>query len=108
MESELPAVDERDWTYEVADRIETAVDTIKSRTTVPVFQVANTLIYAVVAGILGGTALFLIVLAIVRLLDAYIPIYPVGRRVWIVDAGMAAIFLGVGLFVWRQRIPKNA
>jgi hypothetical protein len=99
--------DERDWTYEVTDRIESAVDTVRSRTTVPVFRAANTLIYGIVAGIFGGAMVFLLILAFVRFLDVYLPFYPEGRRVWVVYAGLAAIFMGVGLLLWRMRLPKD-
>jgi hypothetical protein len=97
----------RDWTDEVADRIESVVSTVRDKTTVPVTKAARAVVFGVVAGVLGAGAFLLVVIAIVRLLDVYLPYHPLGRRVWTVDAGAAAIFLAAGALAWRRRRPRE-
>ncbi len=103
-----PATPEHDWPAEVAARIESAVVTVRDRTTVPATLAARGLVYGVVAGVLGTAMFILLVIALVRLCDVYLPFHPIGRRVWVVDAGASAIFLLAGTFLWRKRRPKGA
>jgi hypothetical protein len=98
---------DHDWTVQVADRIESVVETVRDKTTKPATLVARGLVYGLVAGVLGAALLFLLVLGLTRVLDVYLPFHPIGRRVWVVDAGAAAIFLGSGAFLWRRRRPKS-
>lgn len=97
----------KDWPDEVTERIESAVQTIKSKTTLPVTRAARAVVFGLVAGTLGAAAFLLFVIGIVRLLDVYLPWHPLARRVWTVDAGAAAIFLGLGAFAWRRRRPRQ-
>jgi hypothetical protein len=99
---------DHDWTIQVADRIESVVGSVRDKTTRPATLVARGLVYGLVVGVLGAALLFLLVLGLTRVLDVYLPFHPLGRRVWVVDAGAAAIFLGSGAFLWRKRRPKNA
>ena len=96
-----------DWTYAVADRIEAVVGSIRDKTTVPATLAARSVVYGVVAGVLAAIALILTVVAVVRLLIVYLPIHPLSRRVWVAEAIGAAIFLGVGAFLWRRRRPRG-
>lgn len=95
-----------DWTDDVTERIESVVGAIRDKTTVPVTKVARGLVFGLVAGVLGAAAFLLFVIGLVRLLDVYLPWHPLARRVWTVDAGAAAIFLGAGAFLWRKRRPR--
>ena len=97
----------RDWTDEVADRIESAVTGVRDKTTVPITKAARAVVFGSVAGILGAGAFLLVVIAVIRLLDVYLPYHPLARRVWTVDAGAAAIFLAAGAFAWRRRRPRG-
>jgi hypothetical protein len=109
MADQSPApVADRDWTVEVADRIESVVGTVRDKTTVPVTKVARGVVFGLVAGILGVAALFMIGLVVIRLLDVYVPIHPLARRVWIVDAIASAIFIGSGAFLWQKRQPRGS
>ena len=101
------AVTGRDWPDEVADRIESVVGAVRSKTTVPVTKAARGVVFGLVAGVLGSVAFVLFVIGMVRLLDLYLPWHPLARRVWTVDAGAAAIFLGAGAFAWRKRRPRQ-
>lgn len=93
----------QDWPAQVAGRIESAVATVKSKTTVPATTAARGLVFGLVAAVLGVAVFFLLVIGLVRILDVYLPYHPVGRRVWTVDAGASAIFLLSGVFLWRKR-----
>lgn len=97
----------RDWTDEVADRIESVVSTVRDKTTVPVTKAARAVVFGLVAGVLGAGLFLLLIMTVVRLLDVYMPYHPLGRRVWTVDAGAAAIFLALGAFAWRKRRPSG-
>lgn len=103
-----PASPEQDWPAAVASRIESAVGTVRDKTTVPATLAAKGVVYGVVAGVLGTAMFILLVIALVRLLDVYLPFHPLGRRVWVVDMAAAAIFLLAGTFLWRKRRPKGA
>jgi hypothetical protein len=103
-----PSDADHDWTYAVADRIGSAVSAVRDKTTVPATFLARGIVFGVVVGVLGAVMLFLVVIAGVRLLDVYLPFHPVGRRVWVVDTGAAAIFVGLGAFLWHKRRPRNA
>lgn len=97
----------KDWPDEIADRIESVVLAVRSKTTLPITRAARAVVFGLVAGALGAVAFLLFVIGIVRLLDVYLPWHPLGRRVWTVDAGAAAIFLGAGAFAWRKRKPRQ-
>ena len=101
---------ERDWTYEVTDKIESVVGTVRDRTTKPVVQAATMVIYGIIVGILGLTIVVLLVVLVNRILDAYLPITPEARKVWVVDAITAAIFLGPERYScgWRVRKTREA
>lgn len=103
-----PASSEQDWAAEVATRIETAVSTVRDKTTVPAILAAEGIVYGVMLAVLGAAMFILFMIALVRLVDVYLPVDPIGRRVWITDAGAAAILLGLGMFLWRKRRPKSA
>ena len=103
-----PASPEQDWPAEVASRIESAVGAVRDKTTVPATLAAKGLVYGVVVAVLGVAMFILFVIALIRLLDVYLPFHPVGRRVWVVDMAAAAIFLLAGTFLWRKRRPKGA
>ncbi|MDP9074249.1 MAG: hypothetical protein M3N98_08770 [Actinomycetota bacterium] len=100
-----PSPSQRDWTEEAADRIEAVVVAVRDKTTVPIQKVARAVVYGLVAGVLGATALVLLVVAVFRL-HVYLPFHPEARRVWVSYLGTGAIFLVVGLLLWHKRTPR--
>jgi hypothetical protein len=100
-----PSGTDHDWTTVAADRIESVVTTVRDKTTVPVQKVAAAIVYGLVAGLLGATALVLLVVGLFRL-HVYLPFHPEGRRVWISYAGTGAIFVALGGFLWRKRTAQ--
>ena len=108
MTSPSPASPGTDWPADVAARIESVVGTVRSKTTVPAATAARAVVYGLVLGVLASTMGILLVIALVRLLDVYLPFHPLARRVWVVDAAASAIFLAGGAFMWRRRHPRSA
>jgi len=95
-----------DWTTEVADRIESVVTTVRDKTTVPVEKAARAVVYGLIGLVIGIVALVLLVVAIFRL-HVYIPGHREGRKVWIADVGVGAIFVLLGAFCWSKRKPRT-
>lgn len=97
------ALTEGNWPSEVADRIESAVDMLSSRTVGPLRFLARILVYGIVSGIGAGLVLVLLALALTRLLD----VDAFGHRVWATDALLSAIFLVIGTLCWKARSPRH-
>jgi hypothetical protein len=102
------APEEHDWTYEVTDRIESVVTTVREKTTVPAIIGARGVVYGIVAVVLAVVLLAMFIILALRLLYVYLPIHPLARRVWIADAIVSAIFLGAGAFAWWKGRVKDA
>jgi hypothetical protein len=105
-QSPVPASD-KDWTDEVTNRIEFVVTTVRDKSTVPVTRIVDKAVFAVVAGTLIMVAVWSLAVLLVRMLEVYLPIHPQGRRVWVADAIVAAIFLGSGSLLWWLRQSRG-
>jgi hypothetical protein len=95
-----------DWTTNVADRIESVVTTVREKTTVPIQKVARAVVFGLIGAVVGSVALVLLVVALFRL-HIYIPGHKEGRKVWIADVGVGAIFVLLGGLLWRRRKPRH-
>jgi hypothetical protein len=95
-----------DWTTEAADRIESVVTAVRDKTTVPVQKAARIVVYGLVGLVIGVLALILLVVAVFRL-HVYIPVHHEGRKVWIADVGVGAIFVLLGGLLWSRRKPRH-
>lgn len=97
-----------DWTVQAADHIESVVEAVKEKTTVPVTTVARAIVFGLVAGAMGMAALILVVVGLLRL-HVYLPFWRhnEARKVWATDAGAGAIFVLLGALLWRKRRPKE-
>jgi hypothetical protein len=95
----------RDWTVETVDRIESIVETVREKTTVPVTKAARAVVYGLIAAVMGALALLLLVIGLFRL-HVYLPFNDEGRKVYATYLGLGAIFVGLGVFVWRRRLPR--
>jgi hypothetical protein len=103
----LPADADGDWTDEVTDRIESVVERVRDKTTVPVIIIARGIVFGFIIGTLGAMVIVLLVVAGVRLLDDYLPIHPDGRKVWVGYSVVSAIFFAIGAFLWRKSYPRT-
>jgi hypothetical protein len=98
----------RDWTVEITDRIETVVGAVRDKTAVPATNAARLVIFGLVAATLAMVAFYMLAQSLIRILYVYLPVHPLARRVWVVDAIVAAIFLGSGAFLWRKKQAKTS
>ena len=92
----------RDWASDTADKIDRFVVGVRSKTTEPVEQAARYLVYGVIALFMGATALVLITIMLVRLVDDWVP-----GEVWSAYIVLGGIFTLVGLLVWTRRSRKT-
>ncbi len=106
MTSPSPASPGNDWPADVATRIDSLVGAVRDKTTVPATNAALTVVYGLLLTVLLSALGILFVIAFVRLLNVYLPLHPEGRRVWVADAAVSAIFLVAGTFMWRKRRPR--
>jgi hypothetical protein len=98
-----------DWSAQAADTIESVVESIRDKTTVPLTTVARALVYGIVAGAMGGAALLLLAVAFIRLLAVYVPGIPfLPDGIWFVYAVLGGVFTVFGLLMWSRRRPKHS
>ncbi len=84
------------------------VGKVKARTTLKVVTLLRIVVYGLVVAVALVTALVLIVLGLVRLWDAYLPLAPVGRRVWLGYVVLGALlFLGGAALLGRRRTARR-
>jgi hypothetical protein len=100
-----PPGSDHDWTSVTADRIEAVVTAVREKTTVPVQKIGAAVVYGLVAGILGAMALIVLLIGLFRL-HVYLPFHPEGRRVWVTDMFLGAIFTVLGGLLWRRRTAQ--
>jgi hypothetical protein len=89
-----------DWTVQVADTIESVVGSVRDKTAVPLETVARALVYGIVLGTMGVTALILLTIAAIRGLSYVL-------EVWAAYAIIGAIFTGLGMLAWYFRRPRK-
>jgi hypothetical protein len=94
--------DEPDWAKETADRIESVVVSIRSKTADPLERVVRIVVYGLVAAVLGIAALVLFAVALVRAVNVWVP-----GDVWSAHVIVGGIFTIVGLLAWSKRRTKT-
>ncbi len=87
-----------DWTHQMADVIEDAVRTVRSKTVLPAERLVRAVVAGLLAGFLAGAAALLAALGGFRLIDAYLP-----GSVWSPHLLLGAVLTGLGLFCWSRR-----
>lgn len=85
-----------DWTVQVADTVESVVGSVRDKTAVPLETIARALVYGIVLGTMGVTALVLTTIIAIRLLSLVL-------EVWAAYAILGGLFTLLGLFLWRKR-----
>jgi hypothetical protein len=76
---------------------------VKARTTLRVVVLLRFIVYGLVVAIALVTALVLAVLGLVRMWDAYIPLNPLGRRVWLGYVVVGGLFFLAGAALLGRR-----
>lgn len=89
--------DGTDWTTQAADTVERVVGGIRDKTTVPLTTVARALVFGLLAAVMGVAALVLVAIALVRILDTYLP-----GNVWAAHLLVGGIFTAAGGFLLRK------
>jgi hypothetical protein len=106
--TQVPGPQVAAWAGEVGDRVIDGVGWLKARTTLPVTKVLRAVVYGLVVLISLVTALVLVVLGLVRIWDAYVPVHPLGRRVWLGYVVLGGVlFLAGGLVLARRTIDRG-
>lgn len=90
-----------DWAVQIADTIESVVGSVRDKTAVPLETVARALVYGILVAVIGVTALVLVTISAVRLLDYVL-------EIWAAYAIVGGLFTLMGLFLWRKRRPPAA
>lgn len=92
------------WAGELSDYVVEGVGWLKARTTVPLMTVLRVLVYGLVVAVALLVAFVLGAIGLARMWDAYVPLSPEGRRVWLgyVVLGGLLFAAGVVLLAWRR------
>ncbi|MDP8987878.1 MAG: hypothetical protein M3N11_05955 [Actinomycetota bacterium] len=91
-----------DWPRETADAIERVVLSVRAKTVGPLEKLARSLVYGMLALIVGVAAAVLASVTVVRALDVAIP-----GSVWSAHALTGGMFCLAGLLAWRKRHVKT-
>jgi hypothetical protein len=90
-----PEVDTSDWPAQAADAIERTVQSVRSKTTGPAITAARWLVAGLFVLVAGTVVAILLAIALVRVLDAYLPDSVFGEdHVW-----AAHLLVGLPLFL---------
>lgn len=92
------AEEDADWTKDLLDKLDHAIEVVRSNTTDRAVRIVRLIVFGLVAAVTGATAAVLAVIGGIRLLDVLLP-----RGVWLPDVLLGAIFLAGGLFLWSKR-----
>jgi hypothetical protein len=107
-EAQHPGPQVAAWAGDLSGRVIDGVGWLKARTTVPVVKILRAIVYGLIVVVAAMTALVLAVLGVVRMWDVYLPVHPVGRRVWLGYVVLGAVlFLVGGALLVRRTAPKD-
>jgi hypothetical protein len=88
---------------QVSDRVVEAVSWARAKATVRVVTALRAVVYGLVATVALVTAAVLATAGLVRVWDAYVPVYPTGTRVWLSYVVFGAAFFVPGLWLLGRR-----
>lgn len=98
-----------DWPVQAADTIERVVGSVRDKTTGPALTIARAVVYGVLGAILGLTALTVLTIGLVRLVNAYLPSALFGdHHMWAADLIVGLVFCFVGMLLWSRRSKRPA
>ena len=99
-----PEVDTSDWPAQAADTIERAVQSVRDKTTGPAITAARWLVAGLFVLVAGTAIAILLAIALVRVLDAYLPSSVFGdEHVWLAHLIVGAPLFLFGLWMLAQR-----
>ena len=91
-----------DWPAQAADLVVDVVGTVRDKTTTPALTIARGIVYGTAIVFLALTALVLLLIALIRFVDAYLP-----GEVWSAYLLLGSILTIVGLALWATRRPSE-
>jgi hypothetical protein len=92
------------WADDMTDTVVRTVDAVRERTTVPAIYAARGLVFGILAAFLGLFALFLVIIALMRGVQALLDIWVSQERaVYISYFVVGGIFAIAGLVLFRKR-----
>lgn len=98
-----------DWANETTDRVVRIVGKIRDKTTTPVVHIARGLVFGVLAAFLAGFAAFMLLIGLIRGLQALLDLgLSDARAVYASYLLLGGIFCVVGLFLFRKRNTGSA
>lgn len=97
-------IDTADWPAQAADTIERAVQGVRDKTTGPAISAARWLVAGLFGLLLGTMVAILLAVALVRVLDAYLPDSVFGEQhVWAAHGILGLPLFLIGLVLLRKR-----
>ncbi len=98
------------WADQLSGYVIEGVAWLKARTTVRVLTVLRALVYGLIILVAVIAAMVFLVIALTRIWDAYVPIEPLGRRVWLGYVVVGGLFFigGIALLLWKRGGDEEA
>lgn len=100
---------EPDWPTQATDAVVRVVDSVRAKTTGPATSLARTVVYGVLAVLVGTAALVVGVIVAVRGVDVGVDellsvadVGRDGRSTWISHVIVGLAFLAPGIWAWRK------
>lgn len=90
-------------TSAVLTYVDRAVETVQDKAIIPVVTAARAAVFGIIVATMSVIALTLFAIALVRILDVYLP-----YEVWAAYAAAGGLFVIIGLLLWRKRKPKES
>lgn len=92
-----------DWAAEVAGRIESAVGSVRSRTSDRLVDLARLVVFGLIAATMACVALVLVLITFVRILDVALP-----GEIWLPYLVLGSVLLVGGGLLWPRRSSPPA
>jgi hypothetical protein len=94
---------EPDWSAQAADTVVDLVDNVRSKTTGPLLTAAKAVVYGIVAFVVAIVALVLLAVALMRIVNVYLP-----GGVWLSYVLVGGLFAIIGFIVWSKRSASTS
>lgn len=89
-----------EWPAQAADRIESVIGGVRRKTTGPAMVASRAVVYGLVAIVFAAAAGILLLIAVLRGLDALLP-------TWAVQLIVGGVLCLAGFICWSKRTPKE-
>jgi hypothetical protein len=91
------------WADQLVDYVVQGVGWLKARTTARAQTALRAVVYGVVVIVAVIAAFVLLLIGLIRMWDVYVPIEPLGRRVWLGYVTFGGLFFiaGAALLLWK-------